>query len=134
MSYTTFSFSGLHIQPTTRVSSADNFKAEVQVTVTNTGTIAGSEVVQVYVSLPDVGLTTPRLQLRAFAKVRDLNPGQSKTVTMTLDKYAVSFWNARGQQWKAAPGTYGVHVGKSSQDIVLEGQFTLEREFTWVGL
>ncbi|KAI0654717.1 glycoside hydrolase family 3 protein [Cubamyces menziesii] len=134
LSYTTFSFSDLHIQPTTRVPSADNFKAEVQVTVTNNGTIAGSEVVQVYVSLPDVGLTTPRLQLRAFAKVRDLNPGQSKTVTMTLDKYAVSFWNARGQQWKAAPGTYGVHVGKSSQDIVLEGQFTLEREFTWVGL
>ena len=92
------------------------------------------EVVQIYISLPDIGLTTPRLQLRGFTKARDIAPGESETITVKLDKYAVSWWDAVGHQWKAVPGTYGVHVGKSSAAMELEGEFVLEKGFTWVGL
>ncbi|KAI0713388.1 putative beta-glucosidase from glycoside hydrolase family GH3 [Earliella scabrosa] len=133
LSYTTFKFSDLLISPSS-ISKGADFALDVSVTVTNTGSVAGSEVVQVYISIPDIGLATPRLQLRGFAKARDIAPGESKTVTVTLDKYAVSWWDTRGQQWKAVPGNYGVHVGKSSTDMVLEGQFALEEGFTWVGL
>ena len=111
-----------------------NISLTVTVNVTNTESLKGSEVVQVYITLPDIGLTTPQLQLRGFAKAKDLKPGSSEKVTITLDKYAVSWWDTRGQQWKAVAGTYGVHVGKSSANIVLEEGFTLAEGFTWVGL
>ena len=106
----------------------------VSVKVTNTGPVAGSDVVQVYISMPDFGLTTPRLQLRGFAKARDVAPGQSAVVTVHLDKYAVSYWDTLVQQWRAIPGTYGVHVGKSSAEMVLESEFKLETGFTWSGV
>ncbi|EIW60730.1 glycoside hydrolase family 3 protein [Trametes versicolor FP-101664 SS1] len=134
LSYTTFAFSDLKVASSVQSGAADHFAVQVELTVTNTGSRAGSEVVQLYVSLPDIGLTTPRLQLRAFAKARDLAPGESKRVVLGLDKYAVSYWDTTGQQWKAPKGTYGVHVGKSSEDIVLESEFQVEKEFTWVGL
>ncbi len=133
MSYTTFEFSDLAISPAS-VQKGPDFSLDVSVKVTNTGEVPGSEVVQVYVSLPDIGLTTPRLQLRGFAKARDIAPGQSKTVIVKFDKYAVSWWDTRGQQWKAVAGKYGVHVGKSSAVTVLESEFALEEGFTWVGL
>ncbi|KAI0350104.1 glycoside hydrolase family 3 protein [Trametes cingulata] len=135
LSYTTFSLSDLQIhQSADYFPSADSFGVRLQVTVTNTGALVGSEVVQVYISLPEIGLTTPRLQLRGFAKARELEPGESRQVTVALDKYAVSFWDTRNQRWKAPSGVYGVHVGRSSQDIVLQGEFTLGTGFSWVGL
>lgn len=134
LSYTTFAFSDLKVASSVQSGAADHFAVQVELTVTNTGSRAGSEVVQLYVSLPDIGLTTPRLQLRAFAKARDLAPGESKRVVLGLDKYAVSYWDTTGQQWRAPKGAYGVHVGQSSEDIVLEGEFAVEKEFTWVGL
>ncbi|CDO74858.1 hypothetical protein BN946_scf185004.g8 [Trametes cinnabarina] len=134
LSYTTFLFSDLVIKTSAPPTSADIFNVQVQITVTNTGPVAGSEVVQVYISLPDIGLTTPKLQLRAFAKARDLTPGESRRITVGLDKYAVAFWDVRSQQWRATDGTYGVHVGKSSEEIVLEGGFAVEEGFTWAGL
>ncbi|TBU29076.1 putative beta-glucosidase from glycoside hydrolase family GH3 [Dichomitus squalens] len=133
LSYTTFSFSHFALS-TTSIHKGPDFELDVSVTVTNTGAVVGSEVVQVYISLPDIGLTTPKLQLRGFTKARDIAPGESKTIAVKLDKYAVSWWDTPGQQWKAVPGIYGVHIGKSSADIVLEGEFALEQGFTWVGL
>lgn len=132
LSYTTFSFSDLTLSSPTQ--QGPNFNLYVSVTVTNTGSIVGSEVVQVYISLPDFGLTTPRLQLRGFAKTHGIAPGQSKMVTVKLDKYAVSWWDTLGQQWKVVRGTYGVHVGKSSADIILQGEFAIQEGFVWVGL
>ncbi|KAI0648215.1 glycoside hydrolase family 3 protein [Trametes meyenii] len=134
LSYTTFEFSDLRLSQSPGSQSANDISLRVDVTVKNTGPVAGSEVVQVYISLPDIGLTTPSSQLRGFAKARDLAPGENRTVTIALDKYALSFWDTRGQRWKAAAGSYGVHVGKSSQDIVLRGEFVLGEEFSWVGL
>ncbi|TFK93148.1 glycoside hydrolase family 3 protein [Polyporus arcularius HHB13444] len=132
LSYTTFDFSHLLVTPLS-IAEGPDFEVDVTVTLTNTGSMAGSEVVQVYVNLPDIGLATPELQLRGFAKARDIAPGESKTVTVKLDKYAVSWWDTVGQQWTAAPGTYQVHVGKSSVALDLQGQFVLDIGYTWIG-
>ncbi|THH06674.1 hypothetical protein EW145_g3920 [Phellinidium pouzarii] len=132
LSYTSFALSNLRI---TGPSSSDaNFSAEVSVDVTNTGSVAGSEVVQVYVSLPENGTTTPQLQLKGFTKVRNLPPGASQTATIKLDKYAVSFWDTPNDVWKAVKGKYEVHVGTSSEQLLLESVFELTEEFTWSGL
>ena len=103
-------------------------------TLTNTGTLTGSEVVQLYITLPPTGLTTPALQLRGFGKAKDLGPGESVVVKISLDKYAVSYWDAVRNLWTAKAGQYVVSIGKSSADIVSRSSFTLERGFTWSGL
>ncbi|KAI0693903.1 putative beta-glucosidase from glycoside hydrolase family GH3 [Cytidiella melzeri] len=132
LSYTTFSFSSLQISTANSHDAA--FALDVTLTVKNTGPVAGSEVVQLYVTIPEIGLTTPRLQLRGFAKVKGLASGASTTTTISLDKYAVAYWDAMRNTWKASAGRYVVLVGKSSYDIVLKGEFELKNEFSWVGL
>ena len=132
LSYTKFSFSNLIISP---ISSHDaDFDIDISVTVANAGSVSGSEVVQVYITNPETGLTTPKLQLRGFAKIKDLPPGASQTVTIHLDKYAVSYWDVTQDAWKADAGLYRVLVGRSSYDIVLEGKFEVKNSFGWVGL
>ncbi|KAI0075819.1 putative beta-glucosidase from glycoside hydrolase family GH3 [Panus rudis PR-1116 ss-1] len=132
LSYTTFTFSDVHVEGPT---SHDAFlSVHIFLTVKNTGAVAGSEVVQVYITLPDIGLSTPRLQLRGFTKLKDLAPGEVRTATVKLDKYAVSYWDEESNAWKAKAGTYGVSVGRSSNDILLVGEFELKQEFTWSGL
>ncbi|KAF9007700.1 hypothetical protein BDZ89DRAFT_1168451 [Hymenopellis radicata] len=77
--------------------------------VTNTGSVKGSEVVQVYMSLPKTShLTHPPLQLRGFAKVRGLEPGKTDKVTVRLDKYAVSYWDDKIECWVVEKGEYEV--------------------------
>ncbi|KZT03419.1 glycoside hydrolase family 3 protein [Laetiporus sulphureus 93-53] len=132
LSYTTFSFSDLSItDPSSHDAAMD---VDVFVTVKNDGPRAGSEVVQVYISLPDTGITMPKLQLRGFAKACDVASGRSKRVRVQLDKYAVSFWDEREHAWSARAGTYGILVGKSSEEIVLSGSFELKESFLWSGL
>lgn len=132
LSYTTFSFSNLSLSGPYTHDVAFSFG--VAVTVTNDGPVVGSEVVQVYISLPELSLTTPKLQLRGFAKARDVAPESSKTVSITLDKYAVSFWDDVAGAWRAVPGTYGVYAGKSSAEMVLQETFVLDKGFVWNGL
>lgn len=107
---------------------------DVTVTVRNTGKVRGSEVVQLYISLPENGLTTPKLQLRGFGKAKDLAPGASTTVKISLDRYAVSYWDAVDNVWRANSGPYEVSVGTSSADIKLKDTFTLEKGFIWSGI
>ncbi|KAH9951408.1 glycoside hydrolase superfamily [Amylocystis lapponica] len=132
LSYTTFEFSGLTLSGPRGHGPA--FELDVSVTVKNTGTVTGSEVVQLYVTLPDVGLTTPKLQLRGFSKARNLAPGSSEKVVIRLDKYAVSFWDTVEDAWSARAGTYTIAIGKSSAEIVLEQSFELKEDFAWNGL
>ncbi|EMD34486.1 glycoside hydrolase family 3 protein [Gelatoporia subvermispora B] len=132
LSYTTFELSNLTISAP--YGDGPSFGVDVTVTVQNTGRIIGSEIVQLYITLPDVQATTPKLQLRGFAKARDIKPGQGTTVTIKLDKYAVSFWDAPQTSWSAKAGVYGVHIGRSSADIVLDGSFALKSGFEWNGL
>ena len=90
---------------------------------------------QLYIALPaSSDLTHPPLQLKAFAKVRDLKPGASQRAELHLDKYAVSYWDDRFDTWSVEKGEYRVHVGASSDNLPLEATFNLVAGFEWKGI
>lgn len=122
LSYTTFEYGKLEVSPS-RIG-ADG-KVKIQLSVRNTGRVAGAEVVQVYVSDTESSVDRPVKELKAFRKVR-LEPGQSRTVYFSLDRDALSFWDPVSRDWKAEPGRVKVLAGSSSRDIRLEGEFELE--------
>jgi len=132
LSYTTFKYSNLHILKPSF--DAGDFTASVTLTVTNTGSVTGSEAVQLYISLPAGQLTHPVRALKAFTKIRDLEAGKESKVTLSLDKYAVSYFDDRIGKWRADKGAYGVGVGPSSDHIALSGILPLNKGFTWSGL
>ncbi|KAI0761860.1 beta-glucosidase [Irpex lacteus] len=135
LSYTTFAYSDLSLSEPTYANGDVSVTATLK--LTNTGTVAGSETVQLYVTLPTTSeLTHPPLQLKAFAKVKDIAPGKTETVTLKLDKYAVSYWEERVKRWVVEKGEYRVRVGPSSapQDLVLEKALVLKTGFEWNGL
>ena len=89
----------------------------VSVPVTNTGTRRGCEVVQCYVAPPPSRAVTRALkELRAFTKVW-LDPGEETTAVLALDARAFAYWNPVDDEWRVDPGTYELHVGRSSADI-----------------
>jgi beta-glucosidase len=131
LSYTTFAISNL----STSFSLVDDEEvATLIVTVKNTGKVKGSEAVQIYVAYPDIGLAHPPLLLKGFAKAKDLEPGASTELSVTLDKHAISFWDTRRNSWKIAKGVYQLHVGFSSEEMVLSGQWEVKKERYWKGL
>ncbi len=106
LSYTTFAYSGLKATATA-----------VTFTVKNTGTRAGAEVAQVYAGLPDGNGEPPR-RLVVWEKVT-LGPGESKTVTLALDPFLLSMFDAAADAWRLAPGDYKLFVGTSSRNTPL---------------
>lgn len=128
LSYTSFAFRNLAIRPAA-ASSPSGAVATVDVDVANTGSRAGADVVQLYVTQPAAANEPPR-QLEGFQKV-SLNPGQTKHVSLTLDRNAVSSWDPHLRQWKAVAGTYSVAVGDSSRHLPLTGQFTVPQQLVW---
>ncbi|KAG8874632.1 hypothetical protein FRB97_005773 [Tulasnella sp. 331] len=132
LSYTSFKYGKVSASKPT--GKASDFSVEISLSVTNTGSVTGSEVAQVYVSLPKGHLTHPLQQLRAFKKVKDIAPGKTEDVKLTLDKYAVSYWDDAINKWRANKGIYTVRVGGSS-DKTEEGMtFEVEKAFEWTGL
>ena len=113
LSYTSFAYSDLTIQD-----------RSVSCKVTNTGSRAGDEVVQLYLAPPQDGLYRPAKELKAFARV-SLQPGETKTVPFTLDDRCFAVW-ANG--WKIPAGRYGVLVGASAADIRLQGELEVVGE------
>lgn len=107
--------------------------ARVQVTVQNTGQVAGRAVPQVYLSFPssqssdicDNGLPTPVKVLRGFDRTDVLQAGQSSTLTFNLRRMDVSSWDVMRQKWVIPSGTFGVLAGWSSRDLPLSGNLTL---------
>ncbi|KAI0321982.1 glycoside hydrolase family 3 protein [Amylostereum chailletii] len=128
LSYTTFSYSS--VQATT-ISPEGKFS--VSFTVTNTGKLDGREVAQIYVTDPVSTLPRPVRELKAFTKVT-LNPGESKTVTVDLDREALGYYNEREQAWVAESGTFEVTVGASSRDMKLKTVVELGETLKWIGL
>lgn len=99
-----------------QITSGANNTASVSVTVSNHGSRAGSEVVQVYVGLPDdQGPTQPPRWLRAFEKV-SLAAGESRTINMALPARAFSYWDQPNRQWLVSPGCHEISVGTSSRN------------------
>lgn len=91
---------------------------EVALAVTNTGPVAGKEVVQVYVGRPESSVARPVRELKAFTKVA-LEPGASEEVTLTLTERDLSYWSTRADCWVLEPGVFEVAVGASSRDLRL---------------
>ena len=107
----------------------------MSLSVANVGILTGSEVVQLYIAFPTTSdLTHPPLQLKAFAKVRDLKPGGNERVDLRLDKYAVSHWDDQFHSWSVEKGDYGIRVGTSSNNLPLEATFSVVNEFKWQGV
>ena len=133
LSYTTFTLSDLDLL--TPIIADGEFSLTATVTVTNTGTVVGSEVVQLYVSMPKTSeLTHPPRLLRAFGKARDLAPGASTRVELALDRIAVSYWDERIGRWVIERGEYGVSVGPSSDVLPLTASFVVDKTVEWNGL
>ena len=121
LSYTTFACSDLKIS---NENPTDKDTITVSVDVTNTGNMAGKEVVQLYVKDCTSSTIRPEKELKGFEKVF-LNPGETKTVTMELDKRSFAWYNTELHDWFAASGEYKLLVGTSSRDIHLEGRIHL---------
>lgn len=119
LSYTTFAYSG------GRVEHKSGDDANVSVRVTNSGKREGAEVVQLYVAFPREAAEPPR-QLKGFERV-SLKPGESRMVTMKLDRATLNAWDEGAHDWKVWPGKYDVEVGGSSRDIRYRGSFTISR-------
>ncbi|KAG8893055.1 hypothetical protein FRC00_011146 [Tulasnella sp. 408] len=134
LSYSTFSVSDLKVSAPVGTD-ASSFSVELSVNVANTSALAGSEVVQAYITLPSTSkLTQPSQQLKAFAKVKNLSPGETASAVLVLSKYSVSYWDDRHNYWVAEEGEYTVEVGTSSADLPLKGTFVVDKSFTWSGL
>ncbi|MDQ2769694.1 MAG: glycoside hydrolase family 3 C-terminal domain-containing protein [Bacteroidota bacterium] len=117
LSYTTFKYSNLTVTPGPK-------SATVKLTVTNTGKVAGAEVVQVYVHDEQASVKRPEKELKGFKKVF-LKPGQAQTITVLLNAEAFQFYSEAKKQWVLEPGKFDVLVGSSSRDIRLKGSATL---------
>jgi beta-glucosidase len=123
LSYTTFSYDDLSLEVAGGApiaGSLDGVAIEVGATITNTGPVAGAEVVQVYVGTPDATVPRPVHELRAFTKVR-LEPGESQRVTFRLGRRDLARWSTRSHGWVFDPGCYEVAVAASSRDRRLVG-------------
>ena len=111
LSYTSFTYSDLMIDGQT-----------ARFHITNSGTLSGSEVAQLYISPPKTGLHRPRRELKGFVKV-SLTPGETKTVEIKLNDRSFSVWS---DGWKTPGGIYTVQVGASSRDIRLQTEIRLD--------
>ncbi|PKX90605.1 beta-glucosidase [Aspergillus novofumigatus IBT 16806] len=138
LSYTTFKYSGLWVNVYTSAGAAngkvvpggpaDLFEVvgQVSVFVRNNGRLAGAEVAQLYIGLPDSAPATPPKQLRGFQKMM-LQPGQMGRATFELTRRDLSYWDVQQQKWVVPSGTFKVYVGSSSRDIREEGSFRVRR-------
>lgn len=131
--YTTFQYSGLTTAYTDKtagstspgpggVSGLYETVATVTAKITNNGTVIGAEVAQLYIGLPSSAPSSPPKQLRGFQKV-SLTAGGSSTVTFSIRRKDLSYWDVVSQSWKTPAGTFTVYVGSSSRDIRLTGTF-----------
>jgi len=90
--------------------------AAAAVTVTNTGSRPGATVAQLYIRPHTDGIDRPFQELKGFSRV-DLAPGESKAVTMQLDRRAFAHWDTTMHAWQVLPGAYEIAVGSSSREI-----------------
>ncbi|XVQ82934.1 glycoside hydrolase family 3 C-terminal domain-containing protein [Microbispora siamensis] len=119
LSYTTFAVDGLTITRT------GGDTATVTVRVTNTGERAGKHVVQVYVATTAGPVRRPARELRAFTKV-SLAPGESRAITLSLDRRAFAYYDVPLGRWVVAPGDYTIQIGENASSVVAETTISLD--------
>jgi beta-glucosidase len=120
LSYTTFEYSNLKLSKN-KIKSTE--KVDVLLNITNSGKVAGEEVVQLYLRDKVGSVVRPIIELKDFQKIK-LNAAETKTVKFTIDKEKLSFYNA-ALQWVAEPGDFDVMIGSSSADVRLKDSFEL---------
>jgi beta-glucosidase len=122
LSYTTFGYG-------TPVLSSKKFDGSIslQVEITNTGKVAGKEVVQLYVVSPGKSINRPMKELKGFAKTRLLEPGESQVLSLTLDAMSLCAFDPEQSAWIAEKGKYSLILGASSIDTRGEVGFTLSK-------
>ena len=130
LSYTTFSTKDLVLTQLPN--------AAATVTVKNTGSVAGAQVLQLYVSAPNSETQRPVKELHGFEKVF-LQPGEEKRVTIKVDPYAMSFWDESEEMWCVEEGEYRVLVDTTSREGLkgtqaLKGYLKVETTKWWLGL
>ena len=125
LGYTTFAYG----KPVVKVAKDGSVTASI--TVTNTGSAAGKEAVQLYITAPDGGLVKPAFELKAFAKTGELKPGQSETLTMSIDPYTLASFNEATSAWETAAGNYTACFGASAADIRATAAFKLAKAQSW---
>ncbi|MGA7639913.1 MAG: fibronectin type III-like domain-contianing protein, partial [Candidatus Acidiferrales bacterium] len=126
LSYTTFKYANLTIKPADSTTKSNGLAAplyQISFDVTNTGTREGADVAQVYVSDPQSRVLRPVKELKGFARI-NLQPGETKTSTITLDSRAFAYYDTAAKQWRTDATEYQILVGRSSQDIQLRGGVT----------
>ena len=123
LSYTEFSYDNPVVKATGK-----GFKATIR--VKNAGKMAGRESVQLYVSAPAGGLEKPACELKAFAKTKLLQPGESEILVFNVSDYDLASFDESIQSWVSAKGKYIVKFGASIEDIRGMGTYQLSKEFT----
>lgn len=121
LSYTTFDFSHLSVSPRTANPSAP---ITVSFDVKNTGDRIGSEVAEVYVGDPSAKVPRPEEELKGFSRVT-LQPGETRHLSMTLNRRSLAYWDVEFHGWKVDPGTFVVYAGDSSEHLPLKEDFTV---------
>jgi beta-glucosidase len=133
LSYSEFSYSDLDIHPEKDGQEKEHSKKgglEVSFKLTNTGSVKGSDVPQVYLGppsrpLPEVSQYAPQ-KLAGFERV-ELNPGETKKVEIHLSRLELSYWSTPAQEWVVATGPRAVYVGSASDDIRLQGKAAINK-------
>ena len=118
LSYTTFAYS----KPTIRANK-DGFEATI--TVSNTGNVAGKEIVQLYVTAPNGQVAKPALELKAFAKTRELKPGESQTIRMNVSNYDLASFVESESAWVADAGRYQIKFAAAVNDVRVTATYNL---------
>lgn len=123
MSYTEFTYSNLKL-------SSKNFKNQIEasIQITNTGEVAGKEVVQLYDSAPEMELDKPSEELKGFAKTKLLQPGESQIVSFKINAEKLASFYSEKSAWIADAGEYTVKIGVSCEDIKLSQKFNLKKD------
>jgi len=120
LSYTSFKFANLSVP----AKATSGSPVDVSFDVTNTGSVTGAEVAELYVSDPSAQADRPERELKGFKKVR-LDPGQTEHVTVSLDARSFSYWDQAAQKWIIDPGKFVIRVGDSSENTPLSADIDL---------
>ncbi|MDX8341159.1 glycoside hydrolase family 3 C-terminal domain-containing protein [Draconibacterium sp. IB214405] len=121
LSYTGFNYSNLKL-------SSKTFKNQIEasIQITNTGDVAGKEVVQLYITAPEKKLDKPSEELKGFAKTKLLQPGESQTISFKIDAEKLASFYSNKSSWIADEGEYTVKIGASCEEIKLSQKFNLK--------
>jgi beta-glucosidase len=123
LSYTTFEYSDLKLGSTSFAE-----KLDVTVTIKNSGTVAGKEVVQLYLAAPSTEIEKPDQELKGFSKTKLLQPGESQDLSFELDAHSLASFQSGISTWVADAGDYEIRIGASSKDIRQKATFNLAKE------